>query len=232
MLHNLIIKIAGAATVAAALTLTPAAWAQHGHGHAHSSGGHAYHAPAYHAYGGHGWGGYGWGGRGWGGYAYSPYRHYGYGYRGYGWGGFYPWLGGYAYSSPYWSYPYYGYSSGYFPYTDYAYSYPIYNDNAYNYPDTEYASIPPPATAAAPASTAYVSVEVPGNAEVWFDNVRMTETGTVREFVTPPLVAGRDFAYDVRARWMDPAGNLVDRMRHVTIHAGDRVNVNFVNPTY
>jgi uncharacterized protein (TIGR03000 family) len=61
-----------------------------------------------------------------------------------------------------------------------------------------------PGGTAAGQATAVVTVLVPADAEVFFDGERMTETGTERRFVTPPLTVGENYSYQVRARWQQP----------------------------
>ena len=79
-------------------------------------------------------------------------------------------------------------------------------------------------TANAPAA---ITVAVPPGAQVWFDGVLTTDTAAVRQFTSPPLTPGVDYAYDVRAQWTDPGGVTVDQTRHLLIHAGDQVTVDF-----
>jgi uncharacterized protein (TIGR03000 family) len=88
-----------------------------------------------------------------------------------------------------------------------------------------------PSDNAAPASvtdrnSALIAVRVPANAEIWFDGEKTSQTGSEREFVSPPLTPGRTFSYDVRARWRDN-GRTVDRTRHVDVRAGQRQKVDF-----
>lgn len=248
MLHHWLTKLAGVAALGATLTLTPAAWAQRGHSRVGHVGGvsrvgavRSFNRGGYRNFGGWGGGrlGYGNGGYGLGRYGgfglyglgrgYYPWWGYG-GYGGYGGSGGYGGYGygGYPYYVSYGGYPYYGYSSGYYPYSDYSYAYPYTTNNYYGTPTAP--AVPTMPVAA--ANTAEITVDVPANAQVMFDNVPMTQTGAVREYVTPSLTPGQDFSYDIRARWTDPNGVAVDRTRHVIIHAGDHVNVDFVQPTY
>jgi len=94
---------------------------------------------------------------------------------------------------------------------------------------TTIAPIPPNSEASlsaqAPVSdTARVHVHVPADAELSFQGVPMSTGGTDREFVTPALVAGRGYSYDVQASWMDN-GQEVRRSKRIYVHAGDRVHV-------
>jgi uncharacterized protein (TIGR03000 family) len=82
-----------------------------------------------------------------------------------------------------------------------------------------------PAPAPLPSdSVARVDVHVPGDANLWFEGVRMTQGGTTRRFVSPPLVSGQDYTYEVRASWTEN-GQEVARDRTVRVRAGERVDV-------
>ena len=186
------------------------AWAQHkggGGGHeSHSSGGE--HRGGEHRGGesrGGDWRGGGWGGYygGYGGYGYYPYGGFGRGL----WGG----------------YPYYGRSYG-----GYYDSYPYYNDySAPSYGVPSYSAPMANAPAPLPDNAALIDVRVPGNAEVWIDDQKTNQTGSMREFVTPALNPGQEYSYDIRARWTEN-GQPVERDRKVTFHAGDRLAVNLM----
>lgn len=81
-------------------------------------------------------------------------------------------------------------------------------------------------TAAAVANlTARIDVLVPsGDANLTFDNLPTTPTGTTREFVTPPLVVGSNYVYNVRVSWLDD-GVRRSRDKNVFVRAGDRLVV-------
>ena len=201
------------ATAALAFASGPA-WAQHGHSGGHHEGGGGGH----HEGGGRGdWSGYrgGWGG----GYGYGGYG--GYGWGGYGWGGYgvYPRLWGWG---------------GYYPNRGYYYGgYPYYGDNYYgdNYssaPSYGY-SAPSMTTSRIPQNAVLLRVQVPENAQVFLDDQKTSQTGPVREFVTPPLNPGQPFSYDVKARWTEN-GQEVVRDKRVTFHAGDRLTVDMTAP--
>ncbi len=74
---------------------------------------------------------------------------------------------------------------------------------------------------------AHLIVQVPAGAEVWVDGSKTQQTGPSRDFVSPPLAAGRGFSYEVRARWKGEKGD-VEQTRQVPVHAGERVNVDFL----
>jgi uncharacterized protein (TIGR03000 family) len=218
--------VLGLAAAALLLAAGPG-WAQHHGGGGHVGGGHVGGA---HYGGGHYGGGQYYGGYH-GGYhgGYYPYHHGFYGYRSYypyrSWYGlgYYPWLyGGY--------YPYnYNYYSG-------TGSYDYYPDTyTYTAPESAYQSFYSPAAGAESQAepidptSMLLTVRVPANAEVWINGARMTQMGTEREFVSPPLTEGRDYSYDVRARWTED-GREVNRTRKISFHAGERRVIDFEGP--
>jgi uncharacterized protein (TIGR03000 family) len=190
---------------------------------------------------GRGYGGYG-GYSGYGGY-YSPgYRSYG--WPSYGYGSYAQPYNTWSYSSPryYSGYPTYytpRYSSGYTPYygTTY-YSGPTY------YPGTTYYSGPTDMSRAqAPASGSYQSfyagppaadrarlhIVLPtADAQLWVENEATQQRGNDRWFDSPPVQAGKDYMYTLRARWMQN-GREVTAKKDVTFRAGQQTTVTFAN---
>jgi uncharacterized protein (TIGR03000 family) len=192
-------------------------------------------------------GGGGWsrggGGRGHGGW--SGYRGGGwYGHEGYrgGWygRGFYPYYGyGWGYGSP-WLYGDYGYDS--YPGDYYSGSYdanPGYYGNAYDYgPDTyttgpsadyNYGSAYAPSDAESrgespDAGRVLMNVRVPADAQIWVDGQKTSQTGSFRQFESPPLNPDREYTYHIRAQWREN-GREVTRNRDLRVHAGDRLTV-------
>jgi uncharacterized protein (TIGR03000 family) len=77
---------------------------------------------------------------------------------------------------------------------------------------------------------ARVNVLVPSEAALIFNGVRMPQTGSVREFVTPALETGRDYTYNVRATWSEN-GREVTRDQVIHVRPGERTDVDFMNPT-
>jgi uncharacterized protein (TIGR03000 family) len=196
-----------AATALAAALFPVATEAAPGHGGSYGGG--------FHGGGWHGaWHGYH---RGyWGGHGFAHY-----GYR--------PWYGGWGYGSLY--YPSYGYA--WYP-GDLDYSwYPGYALN-YDYRPTVYGSayytpevtttVTPTAPAVAPDNSVQISLVVPPDAEVWFDDSRTQQTGGTRQFHSPPLTPGRDHTYTIHARWREN-GRTSDRFRTVDVQAGASLNV-------
>jgi uncharacterized protein (TIGR03000 family) len=168
------------------------------------------------------WGGYGFGGFSPYGYGYGGYSPYGYG----GWG--YPWGGGFVTG------PRYFYSGAYIP-PVVAYSTPAVGYVA------ETASTPPrmrptvnPAIPyrdeAVGDSRAHLDVRVPtASAELWFDGVRMQQSGLDRSFVTPPLQPGSAYTFELRVSWLDAAGKQQTRTRRVDVRAGEQQSVDFLS---
>ncbi len=75
-------------------------------------------------------------------------------------------------------------------------------------------------------SAVLISVSVPADAEIWFDGSKTVQTGTLRRFVSSPIVPGHDYAYEVTAKWKED-GREVTQSRRVLVHAGESVNVIF-----
>jgi uncharacterized protein (TIGR03000 family) len=94
---------------------------------------------------------------------------------------------------------------------------------------------PPPVAAApvvdpdagVPATAAVLRVRVPADAEVWIAGDPTTQRGELRRFITPPLEAGRNQGYALRARWME-GGKTIERTDDVRVHPGDRLTVDFL----
>jgi uncharacterized protein (TIGR03000 family) len=104
-----------------------------------------------------------------------------------------------------------------------AYSTPIYPIQTPSY-NAIYPVSPP--ISAITDNTARVEVRIPADAELWFEGRKTALTGADRFFRSPELQAGQDYIYDVQAHWVAD-GKAVDQTRKVTVHAGDRVVVDF-----
>jgi len=81
-------------------------------------------------------------------------------------------------------------------------------------------------TRSAVARSVMINVSVPAGAEIAFDGTKTIQTGAHRAFVSPPLVAGQDYAYEVTAKWQE-SGREVNQTRHITVHSGDVINLVF-----
>jgi uncharacterized protein (TIGR03000 family) len=86
-------------------------------------------------------------------------------------------------------------------------------------------STPPP-----PDNAAHLQLVVPANAEVYFDGEKTTQAGPVREFVSPPLEAGRVYSYRVRVRYFDAGGKAIDDQRSLHVRANDWFRIDFNQP--
>jgi len=178
-----------------------------------------------------------WGG-GWRGGWHSGY---GSGYTPYSgsWSGYNPYSSGWGYSYPSYSYsPGYSYPSySYYSYPSYGYSYPSYSygtaspssSSQYLTGTTGYQSFYPSESTENGNQIAYVRLQVPADAEVWFDgqwDQKTQQTGSDRLYVTPPLDPNKDYYYEIRARWNDN-GREMERTKRLPIHAGDRASLRF-----
>jgi uncharacterized protein (TIGR03000 family) len=72
----------------------------------------------------------------------------------------------------------------------------------------------------------HVTVSVPEDAEIWFNDTKMTSTGAVREYQSPPLTPGTFYTYAVRARWNENSRE-VTQTQQVLVTAGTHVKVDF-----
>jgi uncharacterized protein (TIGR03000 family) len=197
------------ALAAAVFPVTAEAAGGHGGG-GHGGGGHGggFHGGGFHGGGFHGGGYHGgyWGGHSYGHYGYYP-RHLGYGWGDYG----------------------YGYSPSY----DYSW-YPNYAQD-YSAPTSVYESgyytpeVTPTAPGVAQDTTMEVTVRVPPDAKVWFDDVRTQKTGSTRQFESPPLSPGKDYTYVIHAQWKEN-GRTVDRFRTIHVHANMSADVDMTQP--
>jgi uncharacterized protein (TIGR03000 family) len=212
---------AGLATGALALTPTAADAAGHGGSfHARGFRGGACYGGAFH----HGWygHGYGYGGWGWGG---GPY------YGGSGWdiGYGYPWNAGYVYvPSSYYSdtAPHYGTSPA--SYYDYSLGKAVRQDDAsatgssYSYGATAQAPLSIPSA----VNAARIRVIVPKDAQVWVEGTPTRQSGTVRQFLSPPLTVGKQYTYNILAKWIE-AGREITQTRSLPVWPNSSTTVDF-----
>ena len=75
-----------------------------------------------------------------------------------------------------------------------------------------------------------ITVSLPANAKIWFDEARTTQTGSLRQFLSPPLTPGHEYVYEVKARWAVD-GKEVTRSRRVNVNAGDVTSISFDSDT-
>jgi uncharacterized protein (TIGR03000 family) len=156
------------------------------------------------------------GGRGGGSFGHGGYGRGGYGYgRGFGYGGFYGgfWPGWYGYG--YGDYPSYGYyGDGYYPpYVGDGYQQPV-------FPQQQAPNV-------MPTAPVYLEIVVPDPlAQVWIEGQLTSNTGTVREFASPPQTVGTTYTYDVKASWNEN-GQPKSVDRHITVTPGTTSHIDF-----
>jgi uncharacterized protein (TIGR03000 family) len=76
---------------------------------------------------------------------------------------------------------------------------------------------------------AEVDVRLPSaKAEIWFDGVKMTQTGKTRHFYTPRLEPASRYTYSVRARW-EENGKTREVRRDIFLRAGDVLEVDLTS---
>jgi len=152
------------------------------------------------------------------GYGYGPYLGLGYGYGYYG-GAYDP---GYANNYYYDNTPTYGYVA------------PTYG---YVAPDAAVAGTPPATqsyySGPAPAPTngpAQLNVVMPVGGTVSFGSYQTQQAAGAHLYATPSIDAGSAYSYTMTATWTEN-GQPVTRTKTVKFHAGERVNVDFTNPS-
>jgi len=76
---------------------------------------------------------------------------------------------------------------------------------------------------------AFIDMRVPANAQVYFDNTLMAQTGIDRTFVTPPLDRNRKYSFQITARWMEN-GKEREVIRTVPVVPGRSVQMDLTTP--
>src|SRR5579875_283416 len=91
----------------------------------------------------------------------------------------------------------------------------------------------PPAENLPPSAdnTAYLRLVVPENAEVLVEGHKTTATGTVREFVSPPLEPGKNMIYSIVVRYTDAHGKPVEQTHAVRVRANDQLYLDCTPPS-
>jgi uncharacterized protein (TIGR03000 family) len=88
---------------------------------------------------------------------------------------------------------------------------------------------PAPKTAELPAR---LRIAIPTEkADVWIEGEKMEQSKRQQEYVSPPLTTGKQYYYEVRARWTDPAGKQVERAKSFPIVPGQPVFLDFTRAT-
>lgn len=143
-------------------------------------------------------------------------------------GGYHPY-GGY--------YPYGGFGGGFYGYPNFGVTpgwpdwYGGYGIPAQNPPPAN--PLPSPLAMGVPdpnpprANMAEFTVQVPHDAEVWIEGVKMSQRGTTRSFVSPVLKPAVSYMYEIRAEWTENGKRVSDSQR-ITVRAGARASVAFL----
>ncbi len=72
-------------------------------------------------------------------------------------------------------------------------------------------------------------IRVPAEATVWIEDKPTSLTGPERQFVSPPLLPGKTYLYDIRARWQEN-GRDVEQKQTISLQVGSDVKVRFPAP--
>jgi uncharacterized protein (TIGR03000 family) len=97
----------------------------------------------------------------------------------------------------------------------------LYGPRVAVYADLSPAPPPPPPAPPPDPTRAIITLEVIDTAEVFIEDQLMTQTGRKRQFVSPTLIDGDNYRYNVRVRWSDQ-GQPRERKLRIPVQAGDR----------
>lgn len=70
------------------------------------------------------------------------------------------------------------------------------------------------------ANAVHLVAHVPENAKVWIEGNPTTQTGAMRDFVSPPLTPGKNYLYTIRVDWMEGT-KPVSQTNKVLVRAGE-----------
>jgi uncharacterized protein (TIGR03000 family) len=76
---------------------------------------------------------------------------------------------------------------------------------------------------------AHIWLRVAENADVWVNGAKTRQAGESRYYYSPPLTPGRQYAYEMRIRWMKD-GKPVEETQRVLVYAGSRTHRDFTEP--
>jgi uncharacterized protein (TIGR03000 family) len=75
---------------------------------------------------------------------------------------------------------------------------------------------------------ARLRVAIPAEkADIWIEGEKSEQSKRVQDYVSPPLTSGKQYYYEVRARWTDAAGKQVERKKSFPIVPGQPVFLDF-----
>jgi uncharacterized protein (TIGR03000 family) len=75
-----------------------------------------------------------------------------------------------------------------------------------------------------------LEVRVPANAEIWIDGAKTVQSGALREFISPPIEPGRNYAYELKVKWMENGAER-EQVRNVAVRPGQLVRVDLTQPS-
>ncbi len=78
-------------------------------------------------------------------------------------------------------------------------------------------------------SPVLLTLQVPAQAEILFDGQKMTQTGTFRQYISPPIDPAGKYAYEITAKWMEN-GQQHTETRKIDVRAGQRLVVDLTKP--
>jgi len=79
-------------------------------------------------------------------------------------------------------------------------------------------------------NTAHLQLLVPENAEVLVEGSKTTTTGTVRDFISPPLNPGKNMIYAITVRYPDAGGKTVEETHSIRVRANDQLRIDCTKP--
>ena len=85
--------------------------------------------------------------------------------------------------------------------------------------------VPPPTP-----NSAQLQLLVPEKAEVLVEGVKTRTTGTVRDFISPPLTPGRNMTYTIAVRYTNADGKPVEETHSVRFRANDHLRIDCTRP--
>lgn len=85
--------------------------------------------------------------------------------------------------------------------------------------------LPPPTP-----NSARLQLLVPENAEVLVEGRKTSSTGTVREFVSPPLEPGKNMIYSILVRYTDASGKKIEERHSIRVHANAHLDIDCTKP--
>jgi len=76
--------------------------------------------------------------------------------------------------------------------------------------------------------TGMITILVPSeDAQVWFEDTALPQTGKQRTFKTPLLTDGKTYNYNIKAKWTNDSGKSVEKTLPVSVRAGQTSTVDF-----